>query len=315
MRLAVAPDVRAALDARGPVVALESTVIAHGLPRPANLETARALEDEVRSAGATPATVAVAEGAAVVGADAALLERLAMEDGVAKVSLRDLAPVLARGALGATTVAATVEIAARAGITVMATGGIGGVHRGAERSFDESADLEAIARSAVCVVCAGAKLVLDLALTLERLETLGVPVIGYGVDELPAFYVRSSGLALAHRADDAAMVARIAREQLARGAGLVVAVPIPEADALGRDEAESEVARAIASADRAGVHGAALTPYLLGALGEATRGRSLRANVALLRQNARVAAQVAAALTAYPTGSTRRRPRMGDATR
>jgi len=168
VKLAVHPDVAAAIAARRAVVALESTVIAHGLPRPQNLVAARALEEEVRGLGSTPATIAVADGQAVVGADDALLVRLAEESAVAKVSLRDLAPVLARRGLGATTVAATVEIAARAGITVMATGGIGGVHRGGERSFDESADLEAIAKHPVCVVCAGAKLVLDLALTLER---------------------------------------------------------------------------------------------------------------------------------------------------
>jgi pseudouridine-5'-phosphate glycosidase len=176
-----------------------------------------------------------------------------------------------------------VEIAARAGITVMATGGIGGVHRGGERSFDESADLEAIAKHPVCVVCAGAKLVLDLALTLERLETLGVPVIGYGTDELPAFYVRSSGLPLAHRVDDALAAARVAREQLARGAGIVIAVPIAERDALDRREAESEVARALAAAERQGVRGAALTPFLLAKLSDATGGRSLAANLSLLR--------------------------------
>lgn len=296
MRLDVQRDVASQIASRGPVVALESTVIAHGLPRPLNLETARAMENEIRGAGAVPATIALADGAAVVGANDALLTRLATEEHVQKVSLRDLAVVTARRVLGATTVAATVEIAARAGIGVMATGGIGGVHRGAERSFDESADLEAIARNPVCVVCAGAKLVLDLGLTLERLETLGVPVIGYGTDELPAFYVRSSGLPVAHRANDALAVARIAREQLARGAGMVVAVPIAAADALDRDEAEAEVARAVASAESRGVRGAALTPFLLASLGDATSGRSLRANVSLLRQNARVAAQIALAL-------------------
>ncbi|HEY6958289.1 MAG TPA: pseudouridine-5'-phosphate glycosidase [Candidatus Limnocylindria bacterium] len=298
MNLAIRPDVAAAIAARAPVVALESTVIAHGLPRPMNLETARALEADVRAARAMPATIALADGRAVVAVDDALLARLANEDGVAKVSLRDIAPVLARRTLGATTVAATVEIAARAGISVMATGGIGGVHRGAERSFDESADLEAIARHPVCVVCAGAKLVLDLALTLERLETLGVPVIGYATDEFPAFYVRASGLRLPHRVDDAASAARIAREQLARGAGLVIAVPIASSDALERGAAEAEVARAVEAAERSGVRGAALTPFLLGALGDATSGRSLRANVALLRQNARIAAELAASLAA-----------------
>ena len=297
MKLAVHPEVAAALAAHRAVVALESTVIAHGLPRPQNLEAARALEDEVRGLGSTPATIAIADGQAIVGADDALLVRLAEDSAVAKVSLRDLAPVLARRGLGATTVAATVEIAARAGIAVMATGGIGGVHRGGERSFDESADLEAIAKHPVCVVCAGAKLVLDLSLTLERLETLGVPVIGYGTDELPAFYVRSSGLPLAHRVDDALAAARVAREQLARGAGIVIAVPIAERDALDRREAEAEVSRALATAERQGVRGAALTPFLLAQLSDATGGRSLAANVSLLRGNARIAAQIALALS------------------
>ena len=296
MKLAVRPEVAAALAARRAVVALESTVIAHGLPRPDNLAAARALEDEVRGLGATPATIAIADGQAVVGADDALLTRLAEDPAVAKVSLRDLAPVLARRAIGATTVAATVEVAAIAGIAVLATGGIGGVHRGAERSFDESADLEAIARHPVCVVCAGAKLVLDLALTLERLETLGVPVVGYGTDELPAFYVRSSGLQLPHRVDDALAAARVVREQLARGSGIVIAVPIAASDALDRREAEAEVARALERAEREGVRGAALTPFLLSQLSDATGGRSLKANVSLLRANARVGAQIALAL-------------------
>lgn len=296
MKLAVHPEVAAAIAARRAVVALESTVIAHGLSRPQNLAAARALEEEVRGLGSTPATIAIANGEAVVGADDALLRRLAEDPDVAKVSLRDLAPVLARRGIGATTVAATAEIAARAGIAVMATGGIGGVHRGAERSFDESADLEAIARNPVCVVCAGAKLVLDLALTLERLETLGVPVVGYGTDELPAFYVRSSGLPLAHRVDDALAAARVAREQLSRGAGIVIVVPIAARDALDRREAEAEVARALETAERQGIRGAAITPFLLGQLADATGGRSLAANVALLRANARVAAQIALAL-------------------
>ena len=296
MKLAIQPEIAAALAARRAVVALESTVIAHGLPRPQNLTAARDLEQEVRGLGSTPATIAIADGQAVVGADDALLVRLAEDPMVAKVSLRDLAPVLARRGLGATTVAATVEIAARSGIAVMATGGIGGVHRGGERSFDESADLEAIARNPVCVVCAGAKLVLDLALTLERLETLGVPVVGYGTDELPAFYVRSSGLPLAHRVDDALAAARVVHEQLARGGGIVIAVPIAADDALDRREAEAQVARALQNAERQGVRGAALTPFLLGQLSDATGGRSLAANLSLLRANARVAAQIALAL-------------------
>lgn len=277
-------------------VALESTVIAHGLPRPTNLETARACERAVREEGADPRTIAIANGKTVVGADDALLERLANEDGVAKASLRDIAPLLASGALGATTVAATVAIAAGAGIRVVATGGIGGVHRGAERTGDVSADLEAIARHPVCVVCSGAKLVLDLPRTLEALETLGVPVVGFSTGELPAFYVTSSGLGLAHRVDDAAAAARVARAQLARGAGLVVAVPPPAEHAMDRADAERAVDRATREADAAGVTGAAVTPYLLRALGERTEGRALAANVALLVNNARVAARIAVEL-------------------
>src|SRR6266542_2175185 len=197
MKLAFGPGIKEAIDARRGVVALESTVIAHGLPRPRNLETARLLEQDIRDAGAVPATVCLADGVAVVGAGDALLARLANEDGVTKISTRDLAPFLGRlrsSELGATTVATTSEIAARAGIEVFATGGIGGVHRGADRTMDVSADLLAVARHPVVVVCAGAKLVLDLAKTLEQLETLGVPVIGYRTSELPAFYTRSSGL-------------------------------------------------------------------------------------------------------------------------
>jgi len=296
VKLRIDPEVAAALASRRPVVALESTVIAHGLPKPRNLEAARAVEADVRGLGATPATIAIAEGEAVVGADAVLLQMLASE-AVAKVSLRDFAPILAQRALGATTVAATVEIAAQAGIAVMATGGIGGVHRGAERSWDESADLEAITNNPVCVVCAGAKLILDLALTLERLETLGVPIVGYGTDELPAFYIRSSGLRVPYRVDDALAAARVVREQLARGGGIVIAVPIAQADAMDRHEADVQVARALEAADSEGITGAALTPYLLRHLSDATSGRSLVANVSLLRGNARVAAQIALALS------------------
>jgi pseudouridylate synthase len=296
LKLTIAPQVQERLAAHGAVVGLESTVIAHGLPRPRNLETAHAVESDVRAAGAVPATIALYDGLAVVGAGDVLLQRLAKEDGVAKASLRDIAPILASRGIGATTVAATVDIAGRAGIQVVATGGIGGVHRGAERTFDESADLEAIARNPVCVVSAGAKLVLDLALTLERLETLGIPVIGYGTDEFPAFYVRSSGLRLAHRVNDALGAARIAKEQLARGGGMLLCVPVPPEVALERGEVESAVKRAIADADRTGVRGAELTPFLLKALGEATNYRALDANVALLRANARVAAQLALAL-------------------
>lgn len=301
MKLTFGPGVREAIAARRPVVALESTVIAHGLPRPMNLETARLLEADIRGAGAVPATIAIADGGAVVGADDALLERLATEPDVRKVSTRDLAPLLARGrsgGLGATTVAATVEIAAAAGIVVFATGGIGGVHRDAERTYDISADLGALARHPVCVVCAGAKLILDLPRTLELLETLGVPVIGFGTDELPAFYARSSGLRLPYRVDDAMAAALIARAQLERGAGVLVTVPIPSADALDRTEMEREVDAALAAAERADVSGAALTPYLLGRMSGTTSGRTIAANVALLRNNARIAAAIAQQLAA-----------------
>jgi len=301
VKLSFGPGVREAIAARRPVVALESTVIAHGLPRPANLETAHRLEADVRAAGAVPATIAIADGMVVVGADDTLLERLATESDVHKVSTRDLAPLLARGrsgGLGATTVATTVEIAAAAGIHVFATGGIGGVHRGAERTLDISADLGALARHPVCVVCAGAKLILDLAKTLEVLETLGVPVIGFGTDELPAFYARSSGLPLAHRVDDAIAAARIVRAQLERGAGVLVAVPIPAEAALDRADMEREVDAALAAAERAGMRGAALTPFLLGRMSDTTSGRTLAANVALLRNNARVAGAIAQRLAA-----------------
>jgi len=299
MRLAYGAGVKEAIEARRGVVALESTVIAHGLPRPRNLETALLLERDVRDAGAVPATICLADGMLIVGAAVPLLARLANEDDVAKISSRDLAPFLARlsaEGLGATTVAATAEIAASAGIQVFATGGIGGVHRGAERTMDVSADLLALTRHPVVVVCAGAKLVLDLAKTLEQLETLGIPVIGYGTSELPAFYVRSSGLPVPHRVDDPIAAARIARLQLDRGAGMVVCVPIPEANALPRAEMEREIDAALASADAAGVRGSDVTPYLLAQLGGASSGRTLDANIALLRNNARVAAAIATAL-------------------
>ncbi len=298
MKLAYGQGVREAIDARRGIVALESTVIAHGLPRPTNLQTAQQLEQDVRDAGAVPATICLADGHAVVGANDVLLGRLANEDGVAKISTRDLAPFLARidGGLGATTVATTAEIASRADIEVFATGGIGGVHRGAEHTMDISADLRALADHPIVVVCAGAKLVLDLEKTLEALETLGVPVVGYGTDDMPAFYVRSSGLPVPHRVDDPLAAARIARIQLDRGAGMLVCVPIPEADAMPRAQIEHEIADALVAADRDSVRGAAVTPYLLARLGEASSGRTLTANIALLRNNARVAAAIATAL-------------------
>ena len=299
MKRTYGPGVKEAIDARRAVVAFESTVIAHGLPRPRNLETARLVEQDVRESGAVPATICLADGVAVVGAGDALLVRLANDDGVAKISTRDLAPFLARepaDGLGATTVATTAEIAAGAGIEVFATGGIGGVHRGAERTMDVSADLRALARYPVVVVCAGAKLVLDLPKTLEQLETLGIPVIGYQTSELPAFYARSTGLPIPHRVEDAVAAARIAREQLDRGAGMLLCVPIPEANALPREELEHEIETALAAAEHAGIRGAEVTPFLLAHLRGSSSGRTLDANVALLRNNARVAAAIATAL-------------------
>ena len=290
-------EVRDALASGRAVVALESTIIAHGLPRPRNLEVGRLLEDTVREGGAVPATIAVLDGTIRVGLDEAGLQRVANED-MPKLSRRDLGLALARGGSGATTVAATMIGAHLAGIRVFATGGIGGVHRGAETSFDVSADLDELAQTPVAVVCAGAKSILDLPKTLEVLETKGVPVIGYGTDELPAFYTRTSGLALTQRADTAGEVAGILamQERLGFPGGAVVAVPIPPEDALDPDTVAGWIDAALAEAERQGVSGKAVTPFLLQHLADATGGKALDANVALARNNARVAAAIASAL-------------------
>jgi pseudouridine-5'-phosphate glycosidase len=279
-------------------VALESTVIAHGLPRPTNLQLARTCERAVRESGAEPATIAVIDGAPVAGLTDAQLEELASRDDVAKVSLRNLGAVCARGGWGATTVASTAYIAARVGIRVFATGGIGGVHRNAELTFDVSADLTALATSPVVTVSAGAKSILDLPRTLEALETLGVPVVGYGTDELPAFYARTSGLGVPLRADTPGEVAAIARAHWALGlrSTVLVVAPCPEPEAIPPDEISAAIDEALEEARGAGVTGAALTPFLLGRVAEATEGRSLRANLALLENNARIAGLVAVAL-------------------
>lgn len=305
--LRIADEVATALDEGRPVVALESTLISHGLPYPQNLEVAAALEGEVRAGGAVPATIGVVGGAPTVGLTAADLERFATGgERVRKLTRRDLAVAVAQGADGATTVAATMALAAAAGVPVFATGGIGGVHRGAERTWDVSADLTELARTPVLVVCAGAKAILDLPATLEYLETLGVPVVGLGTGELPAFYSASSGLPLAARADTPAEVARIWRAQrdlvaVAAPGGMLLCVPPPAEVALPRDEVEEAIARALARAEGAWVRGPAVTPFLLAAMAEETGGESVGTNVALLRQNARVAAQVAAALCALPS--------------
>lgn len=289
------PEVRAALDRGGPVVALESTLITHGLPYPVNVETARALEQEVRAGGATPATVAILKGRPQVGLDAAQLEYLGRAKQVRKCSRRDLPIVLARGLDGATTVAGTMLLAHRAGLRVFATGGIGGVHRG--HPFDVSADLEELGQTPMTVVCAGAKAILDLPLTLEVLETKGVPVVGFGTDSFPAFYSRSSGLPVDVRCDTPQEVAALmsARDALQLKAALLVTVPVPAEHELPAGEAEHAILQALQEAEAQGIKGKDVTPYLLARVSVLTGDRSRVANVALLRQNARVAARIAVA--------------------
>lgn len=293
----VRPEVAQALRAGRPVVALESTLIAHGLPRPLNLATARLAEAVVRQEGAVPATVAVLRGVPTVGLNDAEIEELAGADGVLKASSRDLTAAVAQKRTAATTVAATMRLAHRAGIGVFATGGIGGVHRGAAQTWDVSADLTELARTPVAVVCAGAKSILDLPRTLEVLETLSVPVIGYRTDTFPAFYVTSSGLPLAAQVRDAGEAADLlAVHWRLGGAGVVLAQPLDEAVALEPGPLAGALAEAERLATERGVRGAALTPFLLARLGEITGGATTRANQALIVANARLAAQVAALL-------------------
>jgi len=295
--LDVREDVRAAVAAGEPVVALESTIIAHGFPYPENLRLAQEVEETVRAAGAVPATIGLVDGRIVVGLDAAQIERFARDREAVKVSRRNLAATLASSRLGATTVAGTMLCAQHAGIRVFATGGIGGVHRGAATTMDISADLTELARTPVCVVCAGAKSILDLPLTLEYLETEGVPVLGYGTDRFPAFYTPDSGLTVSVRVEAAAEAAAVAARHWALGGGgLVVAVPIPAADALDAAYIEGITAAAVAEATGRGITGAAWTPFVLDQVRERTGGRSVAANVALVLNNARVAAAIARAL-------------------
>ncbi|MBN1287920.1 MAG: pseudouridine-5'-phosphate glycosidase [Anaerolineae bacterium] len=289
--------VRAALDAGQPVVALESTVIAHGLPWPHNLEVALDMEVTITAGGVTPATVAVVDGELRAGLDRPTLERLAKhEEPVAKLTRRDLGIALASGGLGATTVASTMFIAHRAGIRVFATGGIGGVHRG--DAGDVSADLPELARTPVVVVCSGAKSILDLPRTVEWFETFGVPVLGYQTNELPAFFVRSSGLPVQRRVDSAADAAQLIEAHWALGlaSGVLVTVPAPEAHAADPAGTAAAIDRAVAAAEAAGIRGKELTPYVIGKVAELTGGASVKANLALLKHNAAVAAQIAAAL-------------------
>ncbi|MEL6643518.1 MAG: pseudouridine-5'-phosphate glycosidase [Pseudomonadota bacterium] len=289
------PEVADALANNEPVVALESTIITHGMPWPRNLETARAVEDKVRQHGATPATIAVIDGTLHVGLDDAALEALAQADDVAKLSRADLAVCMAQGGTGATTVAATMIAAAQAGIDVFATGGIGGVHRGAEMSFDISADLQELALTPVTVVAAGAKAILDLPKTLEVLETLGVPVIAVGQDALPAFWSRDSGLRAPLRMDTPAELAasHLARSALGLRGGQLVTNPIPAEDEIPADDLAPLIAQATAEANAAGVTAKAVTPFLLQRIFELTDGRSLEANIALVLNNAALAAELA----------------------
>jgi pseudouridine-5'-phosphate glycosidase len=288
------PEVQAALDAGKPVVALESTIISHGLPRPQNLEAAKEFEEILRSAGVTPATIAILDGVPQIGLDAVGVERIANED-LTKASVRDIPILAARKESGATTVAATADLASLAGIRVFATGGLGGVHRGANTTFDESADLSTLAVTNITVVSAGVKSVLDIAATLERLESLSVPVIGWQTKEFPAFWLTKSGLTIDWSLESTDQIAQVMKSQdeLGHGQGIVIANPIPEE--LQWDPAEHDRVLQIAfkAAEAAGISGKAVTPFLLGFIVEESRGRSLEVNLDLARNNVRLAGEIA----------------------
>jgi pseudouridylate synthase len=298
MKVKLSTAVKAALKKGKPVVALESTIIAHGMPYPQNLEMARKVEQIIMGEGAVPATIAIIDGELRAGLSAQELEGFAKNGpSIMKVSTRDIPYVVARNITGATTVASTMRLADMAGIAVFATGGMGGVHRGAERTFDISADLSEFAQSNVAVVTAGAKAILDLALTLEVLETLGVPVVGYGTDEFPAFYSRSSGHKVPMRLDTPKDVAKLMRAKWLLGlkGGVVVANPISAQAEILAEEIEPVILRALDAAKRTNIIGKDTTPYLLKAISDATQGRSLSANIALVENNARLAAAIAIA--------------------
>jgi pseudouridine-5'-phosphate glycosidase len=298
--LQFSPEVVAARAAGKPVVALESTIISHGMPYPQNVQTAREVEQVIRDAGAVPATIALIDGKICVGLSDAQLEQLGNAQDALKVSRRDLAYVLAEKKLGATTVAATMICAALAGIEVFVTGGIGGVHRGAETSFDISADLQELARTNVAVVCAGVKSILDIGLTLEYLETHGVPVVSVGQPGFPAFFTRESGFNADFQLDTPAQQARFIRTkwQLGLTGGVVVSNPVPAESALRNDEIDAIIAQALREADAQGVKGKAVTPFLLARIKDLTGGRSLATNIALVKNNALVGARLAVALHA-----------------
>jgi len=298
--LQFSPEVQAARAAGKPVVALESTIISHGMPYPQNVQTAREVEQLIRAAGAVPATIALIDGRICVGLTDAQLERLGNAGDALKVSRRDLAYALAEKKLGATTVAATMICAALAGIEVFVTGGIGGVHRGAETSFDISADLQELARTSVAVVCAGVKSILDIGLTLEYLETHGVPVVSVGQPGFPAFFTRESGFPADFQLDTPEQQARFIRTkwQLGLTGGVVLGNPVPEASAMKNEEIDGIIEEALRAADAQGVKGKALTPFLLDRIVNLTGGRSLATNIALVKHNALVGARLAVALHA-----------------
>ncbi|MGI5192612.1 pseudouridine-5'-phosphate glycosidase [Streptomyces sp. CA-288835] len=299
-RLTLTEEVREALHDGRPVVALESTIISHGMPYPQNVEMATQVEEIIRAGGAVPATIAVLHGRPCIGLTPADLELLATSTDVTKASVRDLAYVMARGGHGATTVAGTMRLAALAGISVFVTGGIGGVHRGAPVTFDVSADLTELAATNVAVISAGVKSILDIGLTLETLETLGVPVLGYGTDEFPAFFSRSSGFPSPMRVDSAREIAAVmhARWDLGISGGVSIANPVPEDDEIPASQIDGIIEQAVAEMEKAGISGKEATPYLLGRIVELTNGESLRTNIALVKNNARLGAQVA---TEYAT--------------
>jgi len=288
-------EVKEALEKGKPVVALESTLISHGFPYPENLEVAGEMEEIIRGYGVVPATIAIIKGKIKVGLTRGELEFMATSKDILKASRRDLAAIVAKGLNGATTVAATMVVAERAGIKVFATGGIGGVHRGAEKTFDISTDLQELARTPVVVVCSGAKSILDLPLTKEYLETMGVPIIGFRSEELPAFYCRESGLKVNYVADGEVEAAKIIRamQDLELGGGMIIANPVPEEYALSMEYMNEMIEEAIRAAEKEGIKGKKLTPYLLNKIKELTGGRSLQANIELVKDNARVAAKIA----------------------
>ena len=298
--LRIAPEVAAALASGQAVVALESTLITHGLSYPANVDAARRSEAAVRSQGAIPATVAVHDGAILVGLDDAQLQDLAQAVKPAKVARQNLSAQLLRLGWAGTTVSATMIAAHLAGIKVFATGGIGGVHRGGQDSLDISSDLDELARTPVTVICAGPKSILDVGRTLEVLETRGVPVVGFGTSDLPGFFSRESGHTVPVRVDSAEEAARLIRthDRLGLGSGILVTVPLPEADAIPREEIEAAIDQAVRETDAAGIHGPASTPAVLARVAVLTEGRSVKANLALIEHDASVAAQIAMALAA-----------------